>query len=204
MAKSAIRNGVISNNMGLLKGQEDTLKNGDKIVRLLEEKEELIYGLLIPGVRRVVTSNNLVNILESSLKHACFPLLSRYKSREIVKLDCKGLTRKDTYGVMARVAEHAKKCPALIVVIENIAGVWSDPNCEDPQYVENLIGHSWKNEHIYFGDYCIDRTEMTVILTVTTEYQEVLEQKYRTDSYAWIEDWDSELEALQKAMERLQ
>ena len=82
--------------MGILNDMEVTLKNGDEICRLLEEKEDLIFDLLIPGVTRVVTSNNLCEILKSSLEKAAFPLLSKYKSREIVTLDCTALTRKDT------------------------------------------------------------------------------------------------------------
>ena len=41
--------------MGILNDIETTLKNGDQICHLLEEKEELIFDLLIPGVSRVVT-----------------------------------------------------------------------------------------------------------------------------------------------------
>ena len=190
--------------MGILNDIETTLKKGDQICHLLEEKEELIFDLLIPGVSRVVTRHNLADILRLALEKACFPLLSKYKNREVVMLDCKGLTRKDTCGMMARLAEKAEKSPSLVVVIENIANVWSDPNCEDPQYVENLVGHSWKNEQIDFGDYHIDRTEMTVILTSTPEHQEELGQRYRTDSYPWVDDFDTKLDALQKAIDSLQ
>ena len=190
--------------MGILNDMETTLKNGDQICRLLEEKEDLIFDLLIPGVTRVVTSNNLCEILKSSLEKAAFPLLSKYKSREIVTLDCTALTRKDTYGMMALVAEKVKKSPSLIVVINKITGIWDDPNCEDPQYIEDLVGHSWKNEQIYFGDYHIDRTEMTVILTTAPEHQEELGQRYRTDSYSWVDDFDTNLDALQKAIDSLQ
>ena len=189
--------------MGILNDMETTLKNGDQICRLLEEKEDLIFDLLIPGVTRVVTSNNLCEILKSSLEKAAFPLLSKYKSREIVTLDCTALTRKDTYGMMALVAEKVKKSPSLIVVINNITGVWTDPNCEDPQYVENLVGHSWKNEQIYFGDYHIDRSEMTVIFTSTPTTQSELAQKYRLDSYAWLDDFDTKFNAIQQLLDNL-
>lgn len=190
--------------MGILNDMETTLKNGYQICHLLEEKEELIFDLLIPGVSRVVTRHNLADILKLSLEKACFPLLSKCKKREVVMLDCKGLTKKDTYGLMASVAQKVKKNPDLILVIENIIGVWTDPNCEDPQYVEDLVGHSWKNEQIYFGDYHIDRTEMTVILTTAPEHQEELGQRYRTDSYSWVDDFDTNLDALQKAIDSLQ
>ena len=190
--------------MGILNDIETTLKNGDQICHLLEEKEELIFDLLIPGVSRVVTRHNLADILKLSLEKACFPLLSKYKNREVMVLDCKGLTKKDAYGMMASLAEKVKIYPSLIVVIENIAGIWSDPYCEDPQYVVDLLAHSWKNEQIYFGDYHIDRTGMTIILTTTPENQKELEQMYRTDSYSWVDDFDTKIDTLQKAMDSLQ
>ena len=191
--------------MGLLQGQEQTLKGGEGISKLIEETqrkmEKLIHELLIPGVTMVITHHHLADILKQALKQARFPLLSKYKNREVEVLDCKGwMSKKDANGMMARLAEKAEKSPSLIVVIENIADVWSDTSCEDPQYVENLFGHSWKNEQIYFGDCYIDRSQMTIILSAGPEHKDELEQKYRIDPYGWIEDFDVEFDALQNVM----
>ena len=53
--------------MGILNGMETTLRNGDEILKLLEKKEQLIFDLLIPGVTRIITKNNLLDIIKSSL-----------------------------------------------------------------------------------------------------------------------------------------
>lgn len=190
--------------MGILNGMETTLRNGDEILKLLEKKEQLIFDLLIPGVTRIITKNNLLDIIKSSLDTACFPLLSTYKSREVVTLDCKGLSTKDAVGMMESIAAKASKHPDLIVIVENIAGIWSDPHCDDPRYMAYLLGHSWKNEQIYFGDHHIDRTGMTILLTALPEHKEELEHRYKTDSYSWVDDFDAELDDLQKAMNDLQ
>ena len=104
--------------MGILNGMETTLRNGDEILKLLEEKEQLIFDLLIPGVTRIITKNNLLDIIKSSLDTACFPLLSTYKSREVVTLDCKGLSTKDAVGMMESLAAKVSKHPDLIVIVE--------------------------------------------------------------------------------------
>ena len=49
--------------MGILNGMETTLRNGDEILKLLEKKEQLIFDLLIPGVTRIITKNNLLDFL---------------------------------------------------------------------------------------------------------------------------------------------
>lgn len=191
--------------MSILTSIDKTLERGDKILELMQERELLFFDLMDTiAAKIVVTRHNLSRLVEEAINKSHFEHLSRHKGREIVSLDCKGLTKEDTYGMMANLAEKVKKYPSLIVIIENIAGIWTDPYCEDPQYVENLIGHSWKNEQIYFGDCHIDRTGMTVILTTTPEHQEELEQRYRTDSYSWVDDFDTNLDALQKAIDSLQ
>ena len=131
--------------MSILNDIEDTLGNGDKMLQLREEKEDLIFEILIPGVERVVTTQNLPSLLKKELEKAIFPRLARYKNREIVSLDCRTLRKGDAYGWMASLSKKVEEVPDLIVVIENISEIPSDALCDDPQYLENLLGHSWKN-----------------------------------------------------------
>jgi hypothetical protein len=189
--------------MSILNDIETTLENGDKIVQLKEEQEALIFDILIPGVTRVVTNQNLPVLLQRTLDNAIFPRLSKYKNREIVSVDCHAFTRSDTYGFMVALAKKVAEVPDLILVVENISDIYSDPLCEDPLYVENLLGHSWKNDVVYFDDKRIDRSKMTVILTGTPDQKEVLGSKYRTDGFAWIESLDEELKDLNDRIKKI-
>ena len=190
--------------MSILDPIEETMANGPKIMELEQERELEIFSILSPvSANRVVTSHNLSELLRHSLDKATFKYLSRHKNREIVSIDCKSMTNADVYGTMATIAKRVKETPDLIIVINNIAEVYNDPACESPQYVENLLGHSWKNDKIFFGEYEIDASELTVILTATPEYKDVLGQKYRTDGYSWCEDFDQELEKIDNELDSL-
>ena len=190
--------------MSLLGDLDRNLENGDKIIALEHERELEIFSKLIPvSAHRIITNHNLSELLRHSLDKATFKYLSRYKNREIVSIDCKSMTNADVFGAMVSIAKMVKKTPDLIIVINNIAEVYNDPACESPQYVENLLGHSWKNDKIFFGEYEIDASELTVILTATPEYKDVLGQKYRTDGYSWCEDFDQELEKIDNELDSL-
>lgn len=114
-------------------------------------------------------------------------------------------TKGDAYGWMARVAKAVEETPNMIVIIENLAEIPSGPLCDDLQYVENLLGHSWKNDKIFFGEYCIDRSKsnLSVILTATPEQKEFLGQRFRADGYSWCEDFDVELDKIDNELDSL-
>ena len=190
--------------MSILDPIEETMANGPKIMELEQERELEISSILSPvSANRVVTNHNLSELLRYSLDKATFEYLSQYKNHKIVSIDCKSMTNADVYGAMATIAKRVKEIPDLIVIINNIAEVYNDPACECPQYVENLLGHSWKNDKMDFGECKIDASELTVILTATPEYKDVLGQKYRTDGYSWHEDFDQRLEEIEEQLKAL-
>jgi hypothetical protein len=173
-------------------------------MELLQEREELIFELLgTASANRVVTKRNLPQLICEAIANPISALLSRYKGYEVVSLDCRGLKKGDAYGWMARVAKAVEETPNMIVIIENLAEIPSGPLCDDPQYVLNLLGHSWKNEKIYFGDFSIDRSQLTVILTATPEQKEFVGQQFRTDGYSWCEDFDEELAKIEEQLSEL-
>ena len=191
--------------MSILDPIEETMANGPKIMELLQERELEISSILSPvSANRVVTNHNLSALLRHSIDNATFEYLSQDKNREIVSIDCKSMTNADVYGAMVTIAKRVKETPDLIIVINNIAEVYNDPDCESPQYVENLLGHSWKTDKIFFGEYEIDASELTVILTATPEYKDVLGQKYRTDGYSWCDDFDQRLKEIEEQLKVLQ
>lgn len=188
--------------MGML-DIEERVANMDELMRLLIERENLVYGLLFRDVIRVVTDKNLPTLIKESLSKAFSPSLSKYKEREVISLDCRTLKKGDAYGWMVSLSKKVKENPNLIVIIENITEIPYGPHCEDPQDIENLLGHSWRNDSIYFGDYHIDKTKLTVILTASPDNSEELGLKYRTDSYAWFPNFDKEWDELQQEIDKV-
>ena len=196
--------------MSLLDPIDEQMARGDRWAEqmpVLTEKRELIISkLLVPvSANRVVTKRNLPQLICEAITNPISALLSRYKGREVVSLDCRGLKKGDAQGWMARVAKAVEETPNMIVIIENLAEIPSGPLCDDPQYVENLLGHSWKNDKIFFGEYCIDRSKsnLSVILTATPEQKEFLGQRFRADGYSWNEDFDQELEKIDNELDSL-
>ena len=194
--------------MSLLDPIDEQMARGDRWAErmpVLTEKRELIISeLLVPvSANRVVTTRNLPQIIIEAVNDPFYKQLSHLKDYEIVSLDCRGLTKGDAYGWMASLAKAVEETSNMIVIIENLAEIPSGPLCDDPQYVENLLGHSWKNDKIFFGEYEIDASELTVILTATPEYKDVLGQKYRTDGYSWCDDFDQRLEEIEEQLKAL-
>lgn len=192
--------------MSILDPVDIQLPKGDRVIELLQDKEELIFELLgTASANRVVTKHNLPQLICKASTNPISELLSRHKGREVVSLDCRGLKKGDAYGWMARVAKAVEKTPNMIIIIENLAEIPSGPLCDDPQYVENLLGHSWKNDKIFFGEYCIDRSKsnLSVILTATPEQKEFLGQRFRADGYSWCEDFDQELAKIDNELDSL-
>ena len=185
--------------MSILKGQNATFMDGNVAIELLKEQESLVSELLdSTSASRVVTKYNLPTLIGEAIKNACFENLSSYKDYKIVSIDCTKTTMSDAYGWMVALANEAKINPKLIVVIENIVEFPSDMPSDERLSLETLLGHSWKNNIVTFGEYEIDATNLTIILTSSPEYANDLGQKYRNDSYAWIFDFDDEWEAIQQ------
>ena len=196
--------------MSILDPLEEQMARGDRWAErmpVLTEKRELIISkLLVPvSANRVVTTRNLPQIIIEAVNNPFYKQLSHLKDYEIVSLDCRGLKKGDAQGWMAIVAKAMEETTNMIVIIENLAEIPSGPLCDDPQYVENLLGHSWKNDKIFFGEYCIDRykSNLSVILTATPEQKEFLGQRFRTDGYSWCEDFDQELEKIDNELDSL-
>ncbi len=182
------------------------LQRGDSVMELLQEREELVFELLgTVSANCVVTNRNISQLISETISNTTSELLSRHKGREVVSLDCRGLYKGDAYGFMAIIAQKVGQGQYPIVIIENLAEIPEGSQCDNPQYVENLLGHSWKNDKIFFGEYCIDRSKsnLSVILTATPEQKEFLGPRFRTDGYSWCEDFDVELEKIEEQLSEL-
>ena len=188
--------------MGILADMEETLKRGDKeaelLHKLLRQREELFTDVLnCASANIVVTKHSISQLLKETLNTSCGECLSKYKDRECISLDCKNLTKEDAFGWMVNLAKKVEQIPNLIVIIENLAEIINEAMSNDAHYIVNLLGHSWKNEKVVFGNYCIDRSELTIIITATPEQKIDLCQELRMDGYYWIEDFDAVFEKVQ-------
>lgn len=164
----------------------------------------MIFELLgTASANRVVTKCNLPQLISEAISYPISELLSRHKGREVVSLDCRGLCKGDAYGFMAIIAQKVGQGQYPIVIIENLAEIPEGSQCDNPQYVENLLGHSWKNDKIFFGEYMIETSNLTIILTFAPKYAEELGVKFRSDSYSWIPYFDEELEYIEKELNSL-
>ena len=110
------------------------LQRGDRVMELLQEREELIFELLgTASANCVVTNRNLPLLISEAISNPISELLSRYKGREVVSLDCRGLCKGDAYGFMAIIAQKVGQGQYPIVNIENLAEIPEGSQCDNPQ-----------------------------------------------------------------------
>lgn len=100
--------------MSILTPVDETLNKADRAIELLEEKETWIFDLLnCASANIVITNHNLPHLVKEALDNAKFPLLSSYRGREIVSLDCRDLKKGDAYGWMVTLSKKVKETPDL-------------------------------------------------------------------------------------------
>ena len=121
-----------------------------------------------------------------------------YKERTLLSLDCRTLKKGDAYGWLKLISEGMKNdtLNKPILVIENVDQIPDgDRNIyDDPQFVENILVRSWKNELIDIGDFYLDRREISIILTCSPDNQTRLGNACRECSFPWCGDFDEWLE----------
>lgn len=195
------------------------LEADDKKQELLKEREGLFAVLLAGGYASaslVPTKHNLPQLLSDVIAKAdSSPILTRLAAgREIVALDCRKLIKGVAREWITNIAKRVVAGEKFIVIIENITDIPSGPAnmYDDPQYVENILGHVWRDDYISIGDwdFSLDRSavhkkrELSVILTSSPEHADEFEKKFRTDGYSWHEEFDDELERTQQELEEAQ
>lgn len=137
--------------MSVLDSDQDVLLNMDNHIKEQALKEFFYASLLTANVSEVETnedSNAFVNELVEMLDKDNSPLnsmLQRHIGRPVYTLDCRKLRKGDAIGWLEEVAKLPKS-PKPILVIENITEIPDeDANHDNPQYLRNVLMHSWKN-----------------------------------------------------------
>ena len=117
-----------------------------------------------------------------------------HKERTLLSLDCRTLKKGDAYGWLKLISEGMKNdtLNKPILVIENVDQIPDGDRriYDDPQYVENILVRSWKNELINIGDFYLDRREISVIVTCSPDNQTLLGNACRECSFPWCGDFE--------------
>ena len=162
-------------------------------VNILVKKIAEIYNL------NINSTTTFADLLQSLINKASNPDLKEHSNRKIFSLDCRGLRKGDAYGWLQWLQCHMEQSRRNdpIVIINNVTQIPDgDRNFyDDPVYVTNLLLRSWKNPDIYAGDIHIDRRNMTIILTASSQGKDILLKECKLSSYSWIGDfneWEKE------------
>lgn len=199
--------------MGLLDIEENEQKM-DKIIYCAAKVPERIADFLVRyGAVRCFVAEEQVDILAKKISEVWnlsnlkwrTPFSERierdfifkhneHKERTLLSLDCRTLKKGDAYGWLKLISEGMKNdtLNEPILVIENVDQIPDgDRNIyDDPQYVENILVRSWKNELINIDDFYLDRREISIILTCSPDNQTRLGNACRECSFPWCGDFE--------------
>lgn len=204
--------------MSLLDDSATILKRADEAIKQRMIREKVAHCLVAYGlpprcfvaeeqedvlVKKISEVWNLSNIkwrtpFAERLERDFISHHDEHKERTLLSLDCRTLKKGDAYGWLKLISEGMKNdtLNKPILLIENVDQIPDgDRNIyDDSQYVENILVRSWKNEHINIGDFCLDRREMTIILTCSSDNHARLGNACHDCSYAWAGEFDEWLE----------
>lgn len=135
--------------------------------------------------------SKLVELLAK--KNPLNPMLKRELSRPVYTLDCRFLCKFDAIGWLETIAKLPKS-PKPILVIENITEIPEEDVVHDnPQYVRNLLMHSWKNPVKDFFNaksqksFTIVPADYTVFITWSSQNREKMDAiRDPSNGFAWI------------------
>jgi hypothetical protein len=172
----------------------DTERDYDEEIKLAlirKETSKLLAKFLAPyNAVRCFATEKMYDILKEKIEAGN----EEYKERTLLSVDCRTLCKGDAYGWLKAISEGMKNgtLNKPILVIENVDQIPDgDRNIyDDPQYVENILVRSWKNELINIGDFYLDRREISVIVTCSPDNQTRLGNACRECSFPWCGDFE--------------
>ena len=200
--------------MSILDSEEEICQNAENQIKAKALEDSFYAMLLLANVSEVETDmdstwrkiaqtgqvneestllvSKLVGVLREDY-HTLNPKLKRHIGRPVYTLDCRHLHKGDAIGWLEKVASLPKS-PKPILVIENITEVpEEDTNHDDPQYVRNLLMHSWKNPMNEFfnanshNSFKIVPSDYKVFITWTPDKCEKMKAIHHpSDGFAWI------------------
>ena len=208
--------------MSLLDDSATILKSADEAIKQRMIREKVAHCLVAYGLPpRCFVAEEQVDILAKKISEVWnlsnikwrTPFAERlerdfishhdeHKERTLLSLDCRTLKKGDAYGWLKLISEGMKNdtLNKPILVIENVDQIPDGDRriYDDPQYVENILVRSWKNELINIGDFYLDRRNISVILTCSPDNQTRLGNACRECSYPWCGEFEEWLEKYTK------
>ena len=185
--------------MGLF--DADLIENDEHFKQMIAEEENIALSIG-PGANLVETKDTVAfidSLLEKlSVDYTVLgngPLADRLKSqqgRPIYRWDAKTFKKYDADGSMYKLSQLPKE-PKSIVIIENIADIPDgDRNIyDDPEHVENVLLHSWKNDTIHLTykgvPFQMNKGDYTVIFPVKPGDLQKLRRGIRSDGFGFVQ-----------------
>ena len=154
----------------------------DPVEKGLKEIEELTSLCLSSGA-------TIVECVDSSATASRIESLAP-QGHPVIRWDASAFKKNDAVGSMYTLSQRKDK---PIVVIENIADIPDgDRNIyDDPEYVENILLHSWKDDtilltHPQHGPFQLNKWDYTVIFPVKPGELQKLHHNIKGDRFARI------------------
>lgn len=206
--------------MSILDSDAQVLKRFDDYIKKQALTELFYYNLLGANVTVIETDINpiwkkiaqtwhenegssmFVSYLVDCLKIDNSPFyhpLKKELGRPIYVIDCRYLRKYDAIGWLEAVAKMPLSTKPILV-IENITELHEeDDNHDNPQYIRNILMHSWKNPQndLYNANsgnsFSIIPENYTIFITWTPENRQKMDQIWNpSDGIAWIGNIDEE------------
>jgi hypothetical protein len=200
--------------MPILDSDQNIPHNMDNYIKEQALKELFYASLLIPNVSEVETDINpvwkknvqtwhvddgstkflsdIVEILKT--ENSPFnPMLRPHLGRPVYTLDCRYLHKGDAIGWLEKVS-NLPNSPMPILVIEHITEIpEEDANHDNPQYVRNVLMHSWKNpmNELFNANtgtsFKIVPADYTIFITWIIDKREKMDAIHQpSDGFAWV------------------
>ena len=209
--------------MSILSTGKEILENIDNFIREQTLKEFAWASLLKANVSEVEIDINpiwkkvvqtwqenegttllvsqLVEILDKENQPFC-PMLRPHIGQPVYSIDCRCLCKGDAIGWLEAISKLPKS-PKPILVVENITDIpEEDYKHDNPQYVRNILMHSWKNPRNDFfnvhsgNNFNINSLDFTVFITWTPQKRELMESiREPSDGFAIVGNLNKHIEA---------
>ena len=187
------------------------LDYGDKVVDSRKKIELALLGSLATGsVTCVINECEDSSAVDALVNIACYgndclkgpfghfikkvldnavDVLADFSQRSVFTIDCSTLKKGDAYGFLSQLSNQND----AVVVIENATSIPEGDSqiYDDKAYVENVLLHAWKNEHIVVGDLQLERDRFSIFIISPKEGRDELVSLCRSCGFGWCDSIDA-------------
>ena len=125
------------------------------------------------------------------------PMLRSMLGRPVYSIDCRYLCKGDALHWLEAVSNTQNELKPILV-IENITKIpEEDAQHDNPQYLRNILMHSWKNQANDFinvktgNSFCIKPADYTVFITFAPGMCEEMNAIYEpSNGFAWVGNYE--------------